>query len=315
MGKHLRIFRSLFFCVLLLQPLQSRASTISTPEIVTSAMSTDCLEYSVVGVCFWLRCSWSGCSIRTSVLIKHYIPELVVSSYQNTGENPWSLMSLLSPAMPFAEGGGSTTNSDVRTQSNVVFKNSDAIGHPGAIVFGSLASSFGFSCAAGATPFRPYFLSTLDTLAWRQGIPEMVYPQALIPGVRELKRTGDLWGNIYPRSGFVNQVHDYKAAAVVAQRAADVVTRTGQPHVYFPLNPSRRRGYWPPSAVMEGDKDTHKWQMLRPAMTSSCKVWPDRGAADPYSARVSPGGDYVWALWRPYECCRPRGRFLFRVPS
>jgi integrating conjugative element protein (TIGR03756 family) len=316
MIKSLQIIRNIFFCFVLLQPTQSSASDITTPEIVASGLSIDCLDYTVVGVCFWLHCGWSGCSVRTSVLIKHYIPELVVSSYQNTGENPWSLMAMFSPQTSFAKSGGNSTNSDDRTQSNLVFKNTDAIGHPGTVAFDALASGFGYSCSGGSTPFRPYFLSTLDTVAWRQGIPEMVYPQALIPGVRELKRTGDLWGNIYPRSGFANQVHDYKAAALMAQRTADLVTRRGQPHVYSSLSPSRRAGYWPPPPVMEGDEDTHKWQMLRPSMSSSCRVWPDRGITDPYGSRISREGNYVWSLWRPYECCKRRGfHFIARVPS
>ena len=30
-----------------------------------------------------------GCSVRTSVKVRHCIPDAVVSSYSNTGENPW----------------------------------------------------------------------------------------------------------------------------------------------------------------------------------------------------------------------------------
>ncbi|WP_315941019.1 TraU family protein [Avibacterium paragallinarum] len=41
-------------------------------------------------------------------------------------------------------------------------------------------------------------------------------------------------GNIYPRGGVVTQVDDYKASAVIAQRVADIVTRTGQLHIYQP---------------------------------------------------------------------------------
>ncbi len=64
-------------------------------------------------------------------------------------------------------------------------------------------------------------------------MPEMFYPEALIPGMREVGRVGDSWGNIYPRSGWVTQAHDYKASATIVQRV-DIVTRTAQPHIYFP---------------------------------------------------------------------------------
>ncbi|MNE94609.1 TraU protein [compost metagenome] len=64
----------------------------------------------------------------------------------------------------------------------------------------------------------PYYLSTLDSLAWRHGIPETFYPEALMPGIREVGRqaSGNMWGNVYPRQGFLVQPDDFKAAAVMA---------------------------------------------------------------------------------------------------
>ncbi len=38
---------------------------------------------------------------------------------------------------------------------------------------------------------------------------------------------------------------------MVAQRVADIITRTGQVHTYVPLKGNRRDGYWPPEAVTE----------------------------------------------------------------
>ena len=63
----------------------------------------------------------------------------------------------------------------------------------------------------------------------------------------------NLWGNVYPRGGFLHQADDYKAGAVVAQRAGDVVTRRGQLHVYQPLMANARDGYWPAGALIESD--------------------------------------------------------------
>ena len=62
---------------------------LNTASIVASALSPDCLEYRVVGICYWLYCTWGGCSVRTSIKVRHYVPDAVVSSYTNTGENPW----------------------------------------------------------------------------------------------------------------------------------------------------------------------------------------------------------------------------------
>ena len=76
----------------------------------------------------------------------------------------------------------------------------------------------------------PYFLSTLDSAAWRTGVPESLYPEALVPGQREIgsQAAANMWGNVYPRSGFVSQTDDDKASAVVAQRVADIITRAGR---------------------------------------------------------------------------------------
>lgn len=285
-----------------------QARALTTPEIIESSLSTSCLEYQVIGFCAWLYCTPYGCTVRTSTRVKHYIPELVVSSYENTGDNPWSEVAMLSPPTGNATGGGRATEEADSRHSNTRFKNTDAIGHPGGAVFYRMLSSFGYSCESDVLPYTPYFLSTLDALAWRSSLPEMAYPEALTPGMREMGTVGDLWSPIYPRSGFVSQPHDYKAAATTAQRAADVVTRNGQPHVYMPLAPTDNpaAGKWAPDPVMEGDPDTHKWQQLEPNMSMSCSIFPDGGE----SHQLQDPGNYAWALWRPYRCCAVRGQEL-----
>jgi len=74
------------------------AFALTTATIVASSASPGCLEYRVVGICYWLYCSWSGCSVRTSLKVRHYVPDAVVSSYSNTGENPW--MEVRAMSMP-----------------------------------------------------------------------------------------------------------------------------------------------------------------------------------------------------------------------
>ena len=83
----LRRMRAAVASVLLLSATGSYA--LNTATIVGSVASPDCLEYRVVGICYWLYCTWTGCTVRTSVKVRHYIPDAVVSSYSNTGENPW----------------------------------------------------------------------------------------------------------------------------------------------------------------------------------------------------------------------------------
>ena len=287
------------------QASESGQSSLNTASIMASSASTSCLDYKVVGTCFWLFCTKFGCKIRTSTKIKHYIPEVVVSSYNHQAQNPWVEMNFLSKVVK-----GGDYQSPHKDYTQATFKNVDVIGHPqGAI--SQMLNSTGYYCKSQTTPFVPYYLSGLDFLAWRFGVPEMVYPEALIPGMREIRANGDTWGNIYPRAGTVTQVHDYKASAVTAHRVADVVTNTFQPHVYIPIakKDNQSNGEWFPPPVKEGDAKTHKWQQLHPVTSQSCAIFPDNPPS-----MLSENGSYAWALWRPYKCCKKRGQtFLYSI--
>ncbi|WP_284413495.1 TIGR03756 family integrating conjugative element protein [Acidovorax sp. SUPP3334] len=278
---------------------------LNTATIVASALSPDCLAYRVVGVCYWLYCTWSGCTVRTSIKVQHYIPDAVVSSYSNTGENPWVEVRTMSLPNPTAQAGGDGTTNEDHENNLAKFKNADVIGHPAGAAFSEFASQFGYTCEGAGTPFVPYLLSTFDTLAWRYNVPEMAYPEALTPGMREIgsRSTADLWGNVYPRGGFLHQSDDHLAGAVVAQRAGDVVTRKGQPHVYQPLLANPHAGYWPAGALVESYAATGRWQELTPTLSSGCAVFPNRN-----THVQAQRGDYAWALWRPYSCCQRRGQ-------
>jgi len=218
---------------------------LNTAAIVGFVASPDCLEYRVVGICYWLYCSLTGCTVRTSVKVRHYVPDAVVSSYSNTGENPWVEVRAMSMPNPSAAAGGDGTTNHDHENNLAKFKNADVIGHPGGAAFNQFSAGFGYFCQGAGTAFMPYLLSTLDTIAWRYNLPEMVYPEALIPGMREIgsRLSMNLWGSVYPRGGFLHQADDHKAAAVVAQRAGDIVTRRGQLHVYQPLLANSRPGY------------------------------------------------------------------------
>lgn len=216
------------------------SAAINSAAIVSSTLSPQCLEYKVVGICYWLLCGPHGCKVKTSVKVRHYVPDAVVSSYANTGSNPWTEVSALGTPNPLAQAGNDATTNYKAENSIGRFKEADVIGHPGGATFSRFASASGYVCPGATFPLVPYFLSTLDAIGWRHGIPEQVYPEALVPGLREVGGifSGDMWGNLYPRSGFLHQTDDYKTAAVIAQRAGDITTRIGQlrlpPHARSP---------------------------------------------------------------------------------
>lgn len=299
-----RLLRPLSLALICSLPFSASAS-INSATIIASSLSPQCLDYKVVGICYWLLCTALGCKVRTSTKVRHYVPDAVVSAYSNTGANPWAEVSVLGVPNPMAQAGNDGTTHHVGENNIIKFKEADVIGHPGGAAFSQFASASGYVCQGATLPLVPYFLSTLDPIAWRYGIPEAVYPEALIPGRREVGSMSatDLWGNVYPRSGFLHQTDDYKTGAVIAQRAGDVTTRTGQVHVYWPMRASARDGYWPAGDLTEGDAATGKWQELTPTPSPSCAVFPHSN-----SQVQAQDGAYAWALWRPYSCCQRRGQ-------
>ena len=286
------------------------AETVTSADILAASADLDCLDYRPVGGCAWLHCGIDGCSTRTSVRYRHYVPEAVVTAYPARGLGPWTEMRALDGS---ADGGTYAKGAGARASTGLRFKLAQAVGSPGiAWIEGlDLATTV---CEPAATPLAPYYASGVDPM-WRT--PELQAASTLrhaLRSVREPGPLGSLWGALYPRTGFVQQHHDYKAGAVAAQRVADIVTRRNQPHVYRPLLADGGDGQWPPGAVVEGDPDTHKWQLLAPR-TGSCSVFADSatppvGAVDPLGPNVSASGAYAWNLWRPYSCCARRGQRL-----
>lgn len=141
------------------------AFAINTATITGSVLSPDCLSYRVQGICYWLYCTITGCTVRTSIKVQHYVPDAVVSSYANTGENPWVEVRAMSMPNPTAQGGGDGTTNEEHENNLAKFKNADVIGHPGATIFSEFVSQLGYSCEGAGTAFMPYLLSTLDTLS------------------------------------------------------------------------------------------------------------------------------------------------------
>ncbi|MEW8027665.1 MAG: TIGR03756 family integrating conjugative element protein [Candidatus Thiodiazotropha sp.] len=359
--------RCLSFClvVALWIPVTGFSGTTTTPQIVaqTTTAALSCMRWMPIGTCFWLRCSWSGCSVRTSIKVGHYNPDLVVSSYNELGGNPWveiratlglaqktaatTLLGSLLP-IPIDSAGNRTEGStEPREHRNLVFRETDAIGHP-VTSLASVAAGVGLLCQSQTTSLFPYFQSGLDALSWRQEVPEIFYPASLLPGLREIGTWPlQTWGGVYPRTGWTTHAEEPKAAAINAQRAGDIVTRAGQPHVYVPLSGApymhndlisiidnwipdglgslvnhwipgfSGQRVWPPGPLREKDSSTGTWQMLVPLPELTCGVFGSNDLAS-FSGwgggRVDGAGDYAWNLWRPYKCCSRRGQmFLYSL--
>lgn len=428
-------------------PQPGRAESFTTLDIISQSFSRECLDYCIIGACFWLTCGLTGCRVVTTPKVKHNWPDLVVTSYAQPGDTPWTeTRATLGEASRLAGntlmqtlagidiGGGDVRENSRRRLSDLRFREVDVIGSPMALItraagslaalentpmdgdgntlralptdsdesalgqtasqigttagtahrYGTLASlvapqlagavhaagqvaavadtvttvtetlsavqslanvgnlGLGFGvgsgfCPSQAVPFQPYFQSTIDALAWRTGIPDQFHPDALLPGRREIGQwPTQTWGAVYPRSGFITQTDEVKAAAVSAQRAIDVVTRDGAGHVHLPFSYEGHRevtfgnygdnqaeciingGNWQPEDDEGGgarcspqrvvqwlpgaNESTDRWQMLSPAPSATCEAF---GNADPRWSAGKRASDshYAWNYWRHYKCC------------
>lgn len=317
--------------------LKTSPKNISTFDIASNSIPLSCLKWKPVGTCFWLKCSFVFCSIKLSLKVKHYIPDTVISVYNNTGENPWEMMSFIDDIgksfalllMDRIGDGNILSKGRSRTSTKIIFKNATAIGNPLASTYDTMGFGGEFLCEAVTTSFIPSFSSAANGMFWRYGVVDgLLNPiDTLTIGKREVGERKDgeswlfsrRWGNVFPRSGFVVQQHDYKAAAVVAQRVANIITSNSAPYIYSDINGSNKEGYWPPKQeANESDSSTANWQMLLPIKESTCHLFGEQSSdipepLDPANEKLSSKGSYVWNLWRPYSCCKDRGSFLFDV--
>lgn len=309
------------------------AATITSAQIVTATvnpLSLRCLDHCVVGVCIWLRPIPTPpfFKVETTIRVKHKFPDIVVSVFEHPGDNPWLEMKPFSVAaataaqaiygsamgtrMPFVGGGRHTpaanqipgqaeSGHDVRREQ-VRFGEAEIYGHPLASVIGQSPIGFGVNipglCPVATRSFQPYFQSGFDALSWRNPEVELLYPGTWIPYYREVRNRTftEVWGSVFPRNGLLAAQSDpYKAAAVFAQRAADITTNALQPHVYLRA---------PGASADEGED---QWQLLAPRTQYSCGSFGSSNVLLPNELGItaSRNDDYVWQLWRPYECCLP----------
>ena len=164
---------STLLAVALWVPVTGFSGTITTPQIITQTTraALSCMQWRPIGACFWLHCSWTGCSVRTSIKVGHYNPDLVVSTYNELGGNPWveiratlglaqkaattgQLGSLL--PVPLGSSGNRTEGSSERDHKNLVYRETDAIGHPLSSLSG-IVSVAGLLCPSETTSPRSLF--------------------------------------------------------------------------------------------------------------------------------------------------------------
>ena len=220
-------------------------SSFTTQDLAQAALSTDCLDWKIDGICFWLRCGLFGCRVVTSPRVSHRLPDLVVQSYIEPGNPPWrewrphtqtaANTALLGSRLGTGMTGATNRN---RFSHMLNYFEADVAGNPVADLYGRIPGRF--LCRSDVTPFHPYLSAPADAVAWRStGVEDNHLDQD--NGQLEVGLSADnTWGPIHPRTGFVLQPHPAKAAAVTAARGIDIVTRDIGDHVATPLQTERK---------------------------------------------------------------------------
>ncbi len=338
---------TLTFVVLTLSSTTVADKPVNTAYIVAKSMHFECLDWKIVGLCFWLKCTIFGCYVVTTPKISHRLPDFVVTAYPQSGKSPWlefntTFQVATKPLQPILSGGHlSGIGSNKRQQDSVLFNETDVVGNPssGLLKFGK------FLCKSEVTPFFPYFQSLLDASAWRSGYPDVLKSESTTPGQREIGNwPNSTWGSVYPRSGFVTQSDPAKAAAVTSQRAIDIVTGDRNGHIHqanklksqFDVrrgNTTSKNekeckdsgGAWQSDSrnrsahcvkqvwrqwVESGNENDSNWQMLYPKVSNRCEAFGQEGEWS--FGKISERGEYVWNYWRRYKCCIKAGGSLIK---
>src|SRR5688500_9754647 len=73
-------------------PSMAQRDAILTADILsrTAAAAQSCAAWRVSGTCFWLRCTYFKCSVKTSMRVSHYSPDAVVSTFHDAASHPWA---------------------------------------------------------------------------------------------------------------------------------------------------------------------------------------------------------------------------------
>lgn len=182
-------------------------SDFTTAEVAGATLSVDCVDWRIKGVCLRLKCGFFGCRVISVPWVEHRLPDLVVSSYNNPFEPPWTeLRTLGRPLKTAADALGQSVLGSVidgghgtdkkrsegrRSTGNLRFKEVSVIGNPAVRVFRKRASeAFPVFCPTEVDPLQPYFQSELDLAAWRTGLTEQLYPETWNPLARPIGPPG-----------------------------------------------------------------------------------------------------------------------------
>jgi integrating conjugative element protein (TIGR03756 family) len=340
-----RVLAELVFFGLMSTTLPAWATTAPPGHIsafgvamATAAHMGEYTHFEIIGACFWLQYHEGTPKVVTTLELDEYLPDLLVTSFNGQGDDPFLSASITLDTVAQASGnalGKSITgfglgngrvpvSADTQQKANgLITKYVDVIGNPYPLSYLPFPH-----LKPDTTPFMPYYASAAD-IPGRLGLTEVLHPESLdVFGYYIGQGFTDKWGYEFPRSMTSQTSNDYEAAVMAAQRAADIVTNRNALHVVRSV--TDRCGIncavanvieeSPDSNESSHTSDTHEiWQEvypldrhIRPGASPSFVPGKSLGEAD----EAAGNGNYVFVLWRHYRgCVQTHGQFLFATMS
>jgi integrating conjugative element protein (TIGR03756 family) len=307
------LFKAMALLILAVSASGAYAGGINTAEIVlkTSVAAPKCLKYKVQGVCYWTKPGLIP-TVATTLKVRHYLPEAVVSVYTRKSKNPWIEMRVLESGassvsdklfstLTSARIGDGSIRGANQGLDNIHLFEASVIGNP---LGAGLMKYFPTLLLhkAKSEPFVPYYSSILDAISWRSPEVEVANWWRVLDPKYSISPDGhSSWGSIYPRSGFVEHWNKNKASAVLAMRAFSIATTPAWTHVHQNIESNSCGEKCTTPGEAKHDKKT-LFQMIHPKTDSECHLLADE--PDPeWTKEGKEQQSFSWVVWREYEGC------------
>ena len=284
-------------------------------------------HFSVIGVCGWLKeSSWGIPYVVVSLELDEYMPDLLVTVFNESNDNPWDMMKAiydpvtLSLANVLAQsttgdelGNGQVeVSNDPQNKGNgLITKYVDVIGDPMPL------NLFPFPhLRADTTPFIPYYSSAMD-IAGRIGVAEKLQPNTYNPfGSIIGSSFVNKWGYEFPRDMTVPNPNDYIASVIAGLHGADIVTNNNPLHLVKSLDDSCGTNCAVANVIQETSDNNEIWQEVYPnnrhVQLGESQLTLAPGQSLGQADESAGNGNYVFAVWRHYRgCMQMDGKFLW----
>ena len=275
----------------------------------------DYLHYRPIGACVWLHWAWIFPYITVTPEVKHYAPDMIVTVYDEPGDDPWYEARKTFDVLSNKAGniliskmtGDALTNGHnasirgAEHNDSVITKSVDVIGSPMNLIHFPY-----LMLRHDTTAFVPYYQSDLDSWTSRSGLAEAIRPETYNPLSHYIGSSFyDHWAYEFPRSMSVDSNNDYKASLSIALHAADIVTNENTLHVVHSTDDSCGTNCAVSNVIEETHDDHEIWQEVYPHNKHVHLGESDATSVNPIGRDddQAGNGNYVFAVWRHYKGC------------